>query len=241
VIKWLKKKRPQSVPTPAVPQVEPTAPPVGAGVEVLVARWDGALAEIAQRFDAVLADASAACESQIGDIAALGRIWSAVEHSMHQHTGEVSDRWDEISDEMSELDDFPEDLLDSEGDKRDLATCELEIQFYRVQRAVMARAAVGQPPAVGALLLAQQAAQEHWEAMKRAETRIQSYRERRDVPMPLLEQYDAASRQYWTTLVQVEAEHDPAQQPHVARKLEARLKDANKLLMQHWQWRERSA
>lgn len=238
---WLKKKKPAPPPQVAEPQVEEQPRATGASsgeVTALVARWDAAIAEIAQRFDAVLAEATNASGGQPLD--ATGRIWTAVEHKMHQHTEEVSDGWDEISDEMSDVDDFGEELLDAQGDKRDLANCELEISFNRAQHAAMARAAEQQPGATGAILIAKHAAQQHWEQMYRAQTRINNYRNKRDIPMPLLEQYDTASRQYYTTLLQVEAQHDPSQQQYVQSKLEARLEDANKLLMQHWQWRERS-
>jgi hypothetical protein len=93
----------------------------------------------------------------------------------------------------------------------------------------------------GALALAEHAALSHWEAMKRAEIRIDQYRDKKAVPMELLESFASSSRAYHATRLEVEAQHVPEQRSYVPSKLERHVKDAEKKLRQFWQWRERVA
>jgi hypothetical protein len=92
--------------------------------------------------------------------------------------------------------------------------------------------------AVGAMALAEREALHLWEAMTRALTRINSYRERKDVPIELLREYERAGRGYWTKRLTTEAEFAPEQRPFVTQKIESYMKSVNKTLREHWQWRQ---
>ena len=92
--------------------------------------------------------------------------------------------------------------------------------------------------AAGALALAERQALDQWEAMTRALTQINHYRERKDVPLELLREYERAGRGYWTELLTAEADFAPEQRPFVAEKIESYLKSVRKTLRQHWQWRQ---
>jgi hypothetical protein len=63
-------------------------------------------------------------------------------------------------------------------------------------------------------------------------------RERKDVPLDLLREYERASRGYWTTRLTIEADFAPEQRPFVERRIESSMKGVNKTLRQHWQWRQ---
>jgi hypothetical protein len=91
---------------------------------------------------------------------------------------------------------------------------------------------------VGAMALAERQALQAWEAMTRAHARINHYRERKDVPLDPLREYERAGRGYWTTRLTVEADFAPEQRPFVTQKIESYMKDVNKTLRQHWQWRQ---
>jgi hypothetical protein len=90
---------------------------------------------------------------------------------------------------------------------------------------------------VGAMVLAERQALEEWVAMTRAHKQINHYRERKDVPLELLRQYERAGRDYWTKRVTAEADFVPEQRPFVTQKIESYMKGVNKTLRQHWQWR----
>ena len=92
--------------------------------------------------------------------------------------------------------------------------------------------------AVGAMALAERQALDRWETMTRTLNQINSYRERKDVPLELLRQYERAARGYWTTRVTAEADYVPEQRPFAAQKIDSHLKSVHKTLRQHWQWRE---
>lgn len=90
----------------------------------------------------------------------------------------------------------------------------------------------------GAMALAERQALDLWEAMTRAHKQINHYRERKDVPLELLREYERAGRGYWTTRVGAEADFVPEQRPFVAQKIESSMKSVHKTLRQHWQWRQ---
>lgn len=92
--------------------------------------------------------------------------------------------------------------------------------------------------AAGAMALAERQALDLWEAMTRALTQINTYRERKDVPLELLREYERAGRGYWTERLTAEADYAPEQRPFVTQKIESYLKSVNKTLRQHWQWRQ---
>ena len=91
----------------------------------------------------------------------------------------------------------------------------------------------------GGLYLGQHAARDAWVRMSRAETWINGYRNAKDVPMSLLEEFEAASRAYWTQSLRVEAEHVPELAQYVDAKIAAYMKSAEKKLRQFWQSREK--
>jgi hypothetical protein len=76
--------------------------------------------------------------------------------------------------------------------------------------------------------------------MTKAQTRINSYRDRKDVPLTLLKELESSTRRYHTTVLNVEAEHVPVQRPYVAAKLDRAMKDVERTLRQYWQWRGRT-
>jgi phage FluMu protein Com len=92
--------------------------------------------------------------------------------------------------------------------------------------------------AVGAMALAERQALDLWEAMTRTLAQINSYRERKEVPLELLREYERAGRGYWTTRLTAEADYAPEQRPFVTQKIESYLKSVHKTLRQHWQWRQ---
>jgi hypothetical protein len=91
--------------------------------------------------------------------------------------------------------------------------------------------------AVGAMALAERQALDLWEAMTRALAKINGYRERKDVPLELLREYERAGRGYWTERLTAEADYAPEQRPFVTQKIESHLTSVHKTLRQHWQWR----
>jgi hypothetical protein len=92
--------------------------------------------------------------------------------------------------------------------------------------------------AVGAMALAERQALDLWEAMTRTLNQINSYRDRKDVPLELLQQYERAGRGYWTERLTAEADFAPEQRPFVTEKIESYMKSVHKPLRQHWQWRQ---
>ncbi len=226
----------------------------------LVARWDATRESILGRFDGVLSQATAVSEpliaSMTSDSSALQRMWQPVEAKMHAMTEEVSNAWDEISDEMSEVEGIPETGMWIEGLKRDATNTEIEVRHGRARAATFARAAVmmhrhaqasGDPGAMqmfvhgGAVFLAEQAAIENWAAMKTAETRIQGYRNKKAVPMQLLQYYAEVSANYWRVRYTTEAKYNTTQQASLEQKIANFTKESHKLLRQHPQWRSAQA
>lgn len=222
----------------------------------LVARWDATREAILARFDSVLSQSTAVSEPLIAgittDSSALQRMWQPVEAKMHAMSGEVSEAWDQISDEMSGLDGAPENGVFIEGIKRDATTTEIEIRHGRARAAVFARVAVamhqyarasGDPGAMqmfthgGAVFLAEQAAIEHWAAMKTARTKIQAYRNKKAVPMQLLKYYAQVSANYWRVRYSTEAKYNQTQQASLETKIANFTQESHKLLHEHPQWR----
>lgn len=94
---------------------------------------------------------------------------------------------------------------------------------------------------VGAMHLAAEAARPANETMRRLETRIKQYRNDKDVPLALLLEFEAVTREHWTTRLSCEARHNPDEQKYVAAKLERYMKDCYRTLRRYWQWREHEA
>ena len=222
----------------------------------LVARWDAARESILRRVDGVLSEATAVSTPIVGgltsDATALQRLWQPVEAKMHAMVGEVSDTWDSISDAMSEVDGIPDGGMWLEGFKRDATNTEIHVRHGRARAAVFAQAALmmkahaersGDPGAMqmfmhgGAHFLAEQKAIENWAAMKTSETRIRGYRNKKAVPMPLLDYYAKASANYWRVRYTVEAQLNPALQGGLHQKIENFTRESQKLLLEHPQWR----
>ncbi len=226
----------------------------------LVARWDGSREAILSRFDGVLSEATAVSEpliaSMTNDSSALQRMWQPVEAKMHAMTGEVSDAWEAVCDETSNIDGIPEGGLWVEGLKRDATTTEIEVRHGRARAATFARAAVmmqrhaqasGDPAAMqmfvygGAVFLAEQAAIENWAAMKTSQTRIRAYRNKKSVPMQLLQYYADVSANYWRVRYSTEAKYNTTQQASLEQKIANFTKESHKLLREHPQWRAAQA
>lgn len=93
--------------------------------------------------------------------------------------------------------------------------------------------------ASGAMALAERQALPAWEAMTRRLRQINQYRDRKDVPLELLQEYERAARGYWTERLTTEADFVPEQRPFVTQKVDSYMKSVNKTLRQHWQWRGR--
>ncbi|HEX3491912.1 MAG TPA: hypothetical protein VHU92_21375 [Streptosporangiaceae bacterium] len=91
---------------------------------------------------------------------------------------------------------------------------------------------------VGAMHLAERQALGQWEAMTRTLTQINSYRDRQEVPLDLLREYERAGRGYWTERITAEADYAPEQRPYVQQKIDTYMKGVNKKLREHWQWRQ---
>jgi hypothetical protein len=93
----------------------------------------------------------------------------------------------------------------------------------------------------GALFLGEREAFPAWEAMTRAETQMKQYRNRKDVPLELLQHYEAAARAYWTTRLTVETSFVPEQAPYLESKVQRYVGDVHKQLRGYWQWRQAQA
>lgn len=228
-----------------------------ARLEEIARRWDAAIAQLLRQGEERLARACAESEAELAalgaDFQGLSRLWSRTQAELRPLGEQLSNVWDTISDELA-LEAPPEGVMRREGAKRDLARTELDIGYTRAFRAVMARAAQdlqkraeqGGDEALravfvgaGAHHLGEHAGQQDWERMQRAQTRINGYRDRKDVPLSLLEELESSARRYYTTVLEVEARHAPLQRPYVTAKLERYMKDVERTLRQHWQWRAR--
>jgi hypothetical protein len=152
MLSWFRKKSKDSTPPPAgdasaaVPVPVERAPAVrGDRSADLIQRWDDIRAEIRTRVATVLCEAEAASEPLIEavatDLTPLTLPWNAVATRIHDAREEVSEAWNRISDEMSECDGFTHEMMFREGNKRDIASLELELMHERAYGAVMARAA----------------------------------------------------------------------------------------------------
>jgi hypothetical protein len=113
-------------------------------VHPVIHKWNSRINEILADFDGILAEATSASQSLLPqielDLTPLTRPWGAVEHQKHRYTAALADAWDQVSDELSEIDDLPEGVMMQEGNKRDFASCEIEIRYTRAYRLVMAAA-----------------------------------------------------------------------------------------------------
>src|SRR4029079_9967902 len=63
--------------------------------------------------------------------------------------------------------------------------------------------------ASGVMHLAAEEAREVGESMRRTETKIKQYRDAKDVPLAMLIELEASTRNYWTTRLAVEARYNP--------------------------------
>ena len=111
----------------------------------LIRRWDAKRGEVRARVEALLAEAEAASapliEAARTDLTPLTLPWNTVTAHIHDAREEISEAWNQISDQMSECEGFTHEMMFSEGNKRDLASLELELLHERVYGGVMARAA----------------------------------------------------------------------------------------------------
>jgi hypothetical protein len=226
-------------------------------LEDIVKRWDAAIRDVLRRSDALIARANAESEpllaAPFADFQVLSRLWTKTQAEFRRLHEEIGSTWGAVSDELSETAP-PEGVMDREGDKRNLATCELASRYQLAFLLVMKRAAESMKQRAdatgdrtlraafegsGARYLGEWQAHVDWVRMTKAQTRIDSYRDRKDVPITLLKELEASSRRYHTTVLAVEAEHVPLQQPYVAAKVDRFMKDVERTLRQYWQWRAR--
>jgi len=153
MMSWFRKKKEDapvapasSAPGASVADAVPTAIParVDRSAE-LIQRWDATRAEIRARVSALLAEAEAASEpliqSVLTDLTPLTLPWNAVTPHIRDARDEISEAWNKISDEMSECEGFTHEMMFREGNKRDVASLELELMHERVYGGAMARAA----------------------------------------------------------------------------------------------------
>lgn len=254
---WFKKKQeaPPAKAPPAAAGEGPEAPELRAVCE----EWDLFIADALQRLDAVLAKATAESGAHVASVdpgyTVLTRLWTKTRTEVNRIREEVQEQWDQVLDQLAEGDDpAPHWVIRREGAKRDSATCEIEVRSTLAERSVMARAATIRKQqaielgtkeaydlfaASGGLYLGQHAAREPYVRMVRAEIWINGYRNAKDVPMSLLEEYEAASREYWTQSLRAEAEHVPELAQYVDAKIAAYMKATEKKLRSFWQWREK--
>lgn len=254
MLSWFRKK-PEAAPA-AAPAAPPSAPSPDARIDAIARSWDATIASLSRQSDELLARASAENDAALAslgsDVQVLSHIWSRTE-AQHRTFGEqLQTVWDAICDDLAQLAP-PEEVMSREGAKRDLANTELQIRYTRAYRFGMARAADelerradgGDEGARAALVgsfaryLGERAAHADWEAMQRAQAQMNVHRDRKEVPLALLEEFWSSSRRYFTTVLEVEASHAPLQQPYVAAKVERYMKDTEKTLRQYWQWRGR--
>jgi hypothetical protein len=226
-------------------------------VEDITRRWDAAIASVRRKADALIARANAESEPEIAalgaDFQALSRIWTRTSAELRPLHEEVQNAWDATLDELSAT--APaDDVVQREGAKRDLATLDIDNRYQLAFRLVMKRAAEVLKQKAdesgdralraafegsGARHLGEWEAHVDFERMTRAQTRINGYRDKKDVPITLLKELEASARRYFTTVLTVEAEHVPLQKPYVDAKIERHMKDIERTLRQFWQWRAR--
>jgi hypothetical protein len=228
-------------------------------IEDIVRRWDAAIANARRSADAIIAKANAESEPEIAglgaDFQALSRIWTRTSAELRPLHEEIQNAWNAISDELSDTAP-PEEIMQREGAKRDLATLDLDNRYQLAFRLAMKRAAEVMKQKAdqsgdralraafegsGARHLGEWAAHEDWERMTRAQTRINAYRDKKEVPITLLKELEASARRYHTTVLSVEVEHVPLQQPYVNAKVERYMKDIGRTLRGFWQWRARGS
>lgn len=256
MLSWFRKK--PEVASAATPSAAPSASNTDARLGAIVRSWDATIASLLRQSDELLGRASAEHDAALAslgsDLQVFSRIWSRTE-AQHRAFGEqLQEVWSTICDDLATLAP-PEELMNREGAKRDLSSNELELRYTRAYRFAMARVAdelkqraeAGDEASRAALVgsyaryLGERAAHQDWETMQRAQAHMNAHRDRKDVPLALLEELSSSARRYFTTVLEVEASHAPLQQPYVAAKVERYMKDIEKTLRQYWQWRGRGA
>jgi hypothetical protein len=255
MLSWFRKK-PDVAATPAEPDAKPSGASTEARIDAIARSWDMTIAQLLGQSEELLGRASAEHDAALAslgsDLQVFSRIWSRTE-AQHRTFGEqLQEIWNAVCDDLATLAP-PEETMNREGAKRDLANAELQIQYTRAYRFGMARVAdelkaradsgdeTARANLVGsyARYLGERAAHADWERMQRAQARINLPRDRKDVPLAQLEELESAARRYFTTVLEIEASHAPLQQPYVAAKIERYMKDIEKTLRQFWQWRGR--
>jgi len=150
MMSWFRKKSNDTIETPTPPAVVLEAPPPPVAPRVskadeLIQRWDARRVETRSRVEAMLGEAEAASEPLIEavrtDLTQLTLPWNVVEARIRDAREEISESWNEISDAMSECEGFTHEMMFREGNKRDIASLEIELLYERVYGGVMARAA----------------------------------------------------------------------------------------------------
>jgi hypothetical protein len=217
-------------------------------IPAIVADWERGIREVQAAFAEVLrsidAKSRAAAVQTPEDIQVVSRLWQVAKAEQHKHRERIDARWGEVLDLLAEQ--APgEEVTQREGKKRDLGGLELEIACERASRTAMAHAGekllgAGQSPAhlqAVAHLIADAAAVAPWEEMTRANQAMSAERNRKDVPLAVLERFNDAARRYFQLRFDTEARYLPVLAPHVATKVDGQMETVTRQLKMFWQWR----
>ncbi len=216
-------------------------PSIVSGWERFISDVQSAYAEVAR---ATTERSNATPVTKPDDIQVVGRLWNVAKAEFHKHRVRIEDRWSEVLDLLAA--EAPgEDVTFKEGLKRDRGILEMEIVCERATRLAMAHAAekllaAGNDAAhlaAAGHLIADAAALEPWEEMTRAAHAMKEPKNRKEVPLEVLEKYADASRRYHTLRLQTEARYVPINAPHVAMKVEGQMQAVMRELKMFWQWR----
>jgi len=190
-------------------------------------RWDGFLAQIADRHGQVCAEAAAAA---IGaDPQPIANAWMAQETRLKDLETKIIETWNEKVDAAFEAENTGPDARAAARRKGEDLKFSLEntredthhaIWVATAQRMQQAGAAHANVIAFGAHAFASQRARNAWLAMRNAERAMRDARS--PTPLALLKQYERAQIAYWRSYVAARAELEPAMRD-VAHEVRSRM------------------
>jgi hypothetical protein len=214
-----------------------------------VREWDAAIAHHKEGILSLILQATHNSEALLAsvpcDYNALDRLWAPLDGHLERADKALYRAWSSTETILSRDSAVTDAQRAIEETKYYEENNELAIACEAGRRHVMARAAqsmiqVAQHPSEVwsvARWVGEWDAFGHWQNMKRAEMRIGRYRHTKDVPMALLHDYRAAAQNYWEMSLTVEAQLVPHLVAHLPKTIDARMKEARRLLRDHWQWR----
>ena len=215
----------------------------------IIADWDkyirdtpAAYAEIAR---STTERSNAVPVTKPDDIQVVGRLWNVAKAEFHKHGERVQDYWSTILDRLADATPDDENLTFNEGKKRDVGILEMEITYEKAMRLAMAHAAEkllaagkdAEHLAAAGHLIGDAAAIEPWEQMVRAGQAMKAPKNRKEVPLAVLETYADSARRYHQTRLETEARYTPINAPHVAMKVEGQMQAIMRELKVFWQWK----